>query len=227
MNYDELSEKGFPRFICESVIDRVPLDPWDMKFQYLDKPRFDYTGQVVVDDKREQDIDEHGNVTLNENIEEVLVIRGDTYDNKVLITRCGWEGRCVSLIFVMESHFPKEEKLHIWAPTFDELFDAFLQDPYGPDTHVEIMEEMIEKIGNGEKFDTFELVDKYDPCKDIDYDEWVFARYPQDSIIFHPAVYHALMRQIMISEDVVYNKPYHDGRKRPLKEFKEKLNRAR
>ena len=223
--YDELMELGFPSIMYESIVDRRPLDPWDLKFEVLEKPIFRYIGPVVVDDKTEKEMYEYGDIGIEEEVEEYICVAGDTYENKVLITRCGWEGRCVSLVFMMREGIKEREVMHIWAPTFDELYSAFANDPYGASLHLKILEELIVKIGEGESFSTFEMVDKYDPCKDVDDDEWVFGRFPRDSVVFHPAVYYALMRQIMISEDKVYDKPYHDGRKRPLKGYKEYLER--
>ncbi|MCC6083089.1 hypothetical protein [Bacillus thuringiensis] len=156
---------------------------------------------------------QHG--SLSEIIEEVCYINNEKYDIKqqVLITRETGQSRKQrmpnSRISLIESH---NNEIYVWRPLLSEIFEGFKkQYDAGGRELLTILREINESLGRNQDFKVKDLIAKH-YNKEIKEITAGFVIYINDKFSVRMEAFFLLVKHIMITEDITYNRDGQMGR---------------
>lgn len=191
----------------------------------LEDSMFSYDGEYkrVNDWEKENSDDAPLHYILKETIEEIVSedIGTTNIENKGFITRSSEDFiiKRHNIIFNTRISYIYAEGMDIWSwvPTFFDIFEVLKEDESCYD-HYEIMREVCFEIVNGNyRVDVKNILNKHSINDDPNC--YLIAKHAHGKRELHPIVFHLLLKQIMISEEICYPGPNSLGAKLPLKAF--------
>ncbi|MBX9967227.1 hypothetical protein H7K06_06810 [Priestia aryabhattai] len=174
------------------------------------KPFFKYNGSIYsVNNSR------NVNEQLVEIIEEICYIPpiGEDVFNSYIVTRESGRSRTnrpansrISLIF------ERNNTLCVWRPLLSEIFEALnLIVNMSGRHYLNVVRDISDKLSSSRDFDVLEIIKNYNDRSLMEYAGVGFIPIGNDLSVSYYSIF-SLIKNIMISEDMTYNKDGHLGR---------------
>ncbi|OTX92574.1 hypothetical protein BK726_06355 [Bacillus thuringiensis serovar londrina] len=220
------SLQNFPEKLLDYVVTFYEEYPAGKLIETeLEDSMFIYDGEYKrVNDWEEENSDEAPlHYILRETIEEIVSedIGTTTIENKGFITRSPEDFiiKRHNIIFNTRISYIYAEGMDIWSwvPTFFDIFEVLEKDKSNYD-HYKIMREVCLEVVNGNyEVDVKNILNKHRITDDPNFH--LIAKHAHGKRELHPIVFHLLLKQIMISEEICYPGSNLLGAKLPLKAF--------